>query len=100
MVAINKSFYSELENLAGKIENNTANLADYRRYEQILTNAGLPRTYIFSYIKRAGFFSWEEFIKARIHQERAHQENQKAMAVGGLVGIGLGLILAGALSKN
>jgi hypothetical protein len=100
MVTNNRNYYAELESLANKIENNTANLADYRRYEQLLANAGLPRTYIFSYVKRAGFSSWEEFIKARILQEKVHQENQKAKAVGGLVGIGLGLLLASALSKN
>lgn len=94
MLTINPQLYTELENLTIRIENNSANLKDYLRYEQILINAGLPREYIFSYLQRAGFSTWQEFINARNIKQQIQKEKLESLAIGGLIGIGIGLLLS------
>lgn len=90
---ITVELYNELDHLCQKIENNSAKLVDYQRYEFLLTQGGLSRDYIFSYLNRAGFNNWQDLINARDNQET--KEIFKAVAIGGLVGLGLGLILTG-----
>ena len=85
---------NELEALTQKIEQNTASLEDYKRYETILTSGGLSHAYIFSYLNRAGFRTWEEFISAR------KKKTTEANTVGTLIGLGLGLLLLAALSDK
>lgn len=80
----------ELEQLTHKIENNTATLQDYERYEVLLLQGGLPREYIYSYLRRAGFNSWEEFLAAR--KNKARREMISGAIIGGLVGLGLGVL--------
>jgi len=91
---MNNQIYTEIDSLTEKIHHNTATLHDYKRYELLLLNAGLSREYIFSYLNKAGFNTWEEFIRAREIKQQLIEENQKSMVIGGLVGIGLGLLLA------
>lgn len=87
------SLYNELEVLTQKIEKNTAILSDYQRYEYLLKQGGLSNDYIYSYLNRAGFNNWTELINARKNIE--NQETSNAIVVGGLIGIGIGLLLAG-----
>ena len=91
---MSNQLYNEIDDLTKKIQHNTATLVDYKRYEVLLLNEGLPRDYIFSYLNKAGFNTWEEFIRAREIKQQLAEENQKSMVIGGLVGIGLGLLLA------
>jgi len=88
------NLHNELENLTQKIEQNSANLEDYQRYELLLKKGGLTTTYIYSYLNRAGFNNWNELIAARKNKENK-KEVSNATVVGGLIGIGLGLLLAG-----
>lgn len=83
----------ELEFLSKKIEQNTANLNDYHRYEALLRDGGLSHDYIFSYLNKAGFNSWEEFLNARNKKQK--DKDADATIVGGLIGLGLGLLLLG-----
>jgi hypothetical protein len=92
------NLYSELEELTQKIENNTAKVSDYQRYEYLLQEGGLSHDYIYSYLDRAGFNSWQDLIEARKNKER--KETMNAVAVGGLVGLGIGLLLAGIFGGN
>ena len=85
---------NEIESLSQKIEYNTATLADYKRYESILLNEGLHKDYIFSYLNRAGFTTWEEFIEARQKKENKYEY---ATLIGGVLGLGLGLMFKDAL---
>jgi len=85
---------NELEGLTRKIEQNTANLEDYKRYETLLTSGGLSHSYIFSYLNRAGFRTWEEFIAAR------QKKTSEANTVGTLIGLGLGILLLAVLSEE
>jgi hypothetical protein len=94
MAMINPQTYNELEILTQKIEQNTANLSDYKRYETILVNAGLSRDYIFSYLQKAGFTTWNDFYRARNIKAKANQETLEAIAIGGLIGIGIGLLIS------
>lgn len=80
----------ELEQLTQKIEFNTATLPDYQRYEELLLQSGLPRNYIYSYLRRAGFNSWEDFVAARRSKER--RQMISGAIIGGLVGLGLGVL--------
>ena len=73
------------------IESNEATLEDYRRYEYLLQQEGLPKRYIYEYLERAGFYSWEDLVAARKSKENRNLAN--AAAVGGIVGLGLGLLL-------
>ncbi len=86
------NLYNELEVLTQKIENNTAELVDYKRYEFILEKGGLSTEYIYSYLNRAGFNNWNDLILARKDKEKKKTSN--AVVVGGLIGLGIGLILA------
>ena len=85
---------NELESLTKKIEQNTANLEDYKRYEVLLTSGGVNHNYIFTYLNKAGFRGWEEFIAAR------QKKQTEANTVGALIGLGLGLLLIAAISNN
>ncbi len=87
------NLYNELEALTKKIEYNTAELQDYKRYELLLEQGGLTSNYIFSYLKRAGFDNWGELIEARKDKEK--KETSNAVVVGGLIGLGIGLLLLG-----
>ena len=89
--------YRELEELTQRIEDNTATLRDYQRYESLLLHAGVPREYIYSYLTRAGFDSWEAFVEAR--QSKMWNEIGGTV-VGGLIGLGLGLLVYNALSES
>ena len=93
------SSYNELEQLTELIENNKASLENYKRYEQILINGGLSRNFIFSYLNRAGFNSWEEFVSARQNKESEAKENKESWAVAAIIGIGIGLLIS-ALKKD
>lgn len=88
---------SELEALTQKIEKNTASLADYKRYEALLQNGGLSHGYIFSYLNRAGFKTWEDLITARQQKQKDYSDGT---LVGGLIGLGLGILLLGALGSK
>lgn len=90
---MNNIITSELELLSQKIEKNTATIDDYKRYETLLLNGGLSHNYIFSYLNRAGFRTWEEFVSAR--QRKQSDKDSEAVVVGGLIGLGLGLLLLG-----
>lgn len=90
---MNKELYNELELLTQKIEYNTASLSDYQRYELLLEQGGLTHDYIYSYLNRAGFNSWQDLINARKDKEKSEMLN--AVAIGGLVGLGVGLLLTG-----
>jgi hypothetical protein len=94
----NQMIINELELLSNKIEQNTATLDDYRRYELLLLNGGLSHDYIYSYLNRVGFNTWEDFISARQQKER--DKNIEASVVGGLIGLGLGLLLVGLFGKK
>ena len=96
MMAID--IYNELEVISQKIELNTANLKDYQRYEILLTQGGLNKEYIFSYLHRAGFNSWQDLINARNNQKT--KEAIEAVAIGGLLGLGLAIILDGLFGKT
>ena len=99
MAIKNRKLYNELERLTHQIEHNTASLDDYKKYESILTKAGLPREYLYNYLNRAGFTSWEDLSQARNGKEQIKQEKREASTVGGIVGLGLGLLMA-SLLKN
>lgn len=88
---MSRPLYSELERLTRKIENNSASLSDYQRYELLLEQGGLSRDYIYSYLDRAGFDTWQDLINARKNKEKRDLIN--AAAVGGLLGLGVGILL-------
>lgn len=90
---------NELEVLSKKIEQNTATLTDYKRYEQILLEGGLSHDYIFHSLSQAGFDTWEEFVEARKRKQRKSDDLESGL-IGGLVGIGLGLLLIGIFSGD
>lgn len=92
------STYNELELLTQKIESNTADLNDYQRYEILLQNGGLSREYIYSYLKRAGFNNWNDLINARKQKERVKDNNAKL--IGGIIGLGLGILIAKLFSDD
>jgi hypothetical protein len=100
MVTISRNLYTELESLTFRIDNNSASLDDYKRYELLLVNAGLPKHYIYDYLRRAGFSNWDDFVRARKIKEQSHQENLETAVVGGIIGLGIGLLLAGFLEKR
>jgi len=87
------NLYNELEVLTQKIENNSAEFDDYKRYEFLLQKGGLSTEYIYSYLNRAGFKNWNELINARKNKEK--KETSNAVVVGSLIGLGIGLLLAG-----
>ena len=93
---MNIQILNELETLTHKIENNTATLDDYKRYEVLLLNGGLSHDYIFSYLDRAGFKNWDEFVTVRQNKEKNQQI--EAVVIGGLVGLGLALLIVALLS--
>ena len=84
---------TELDVLSKKIEQNSASLSDYTRYETILLKGGLSHDYIFHSLNKAGFSTWEQFISARNKKE--NNVDAEAGVVGGLIGLGLGLLLLG-----
>lgn len=86
--------YIELENLTQKIESNNATLNDYKRYEQLLVEGGLSREYIFSYLQRAGFNTWEELVQARRTKENEKKERNESLTVAAIVGIGIALLIS------
>ncbi len=86
--------YKELEILTQKIESNEATLKDYKRYEELLINGGLSRDYIFSYLRRAGFNTWEEFAQARKTKENERKERNESLTVAAIVGIGIALLIS------
>ncbi|MEP2936864.1 MAG: hypothetical protein ABJM06_00620 [Gilvibacter sp.] len=86
------NLYDELEVLTQKIENNTANLDDYNRYESILLQGGLSLDYIHSYLNRAGFRDWNDLVLARRSKEVEKSTN--AGVIGAIIGLGLGLLIA------
>jgi hypothetical protein len=87
---MNSSLINELNVLTEKIEQNTAALEDYKRYEVILLNGGFRRDYIFSYLNRIGLQTWEDFVAIR---QKNKKDLDHASAIGGIIGMGWGLIL-------
>ena len=81
---------NELEVLTQKIERNTATLTDYDRYENLLQKGGLTHNYIYSYLNRAGFNTWDEFLQAR---KQKKNDQMSGALVGGIIGLGIGLLL-------
>lgn len=90
--------FDELEMLTNKIEKNTATLDDYKRYEHLLLKGGLSQEYIYSYLKRAGFSSWEDFVSAR--NDKKFSDNVGGTIVGALIGLGIALIIDALFSKD
>ena len=97
-MTLENNTYNELELLTQKIESNTAVLSDYQRYELILKNGGLSKEYIYSYLNRAGFNGWIDLINAR--KEKEKEKDNQAKLIGGIVGLGLGLLLAKIFSND
>ncbi len=89
--------YKEINDLSKKIDSNTATLDDYKRYELLLLSGGISKDYIYNYLSKAGFNSWDEFVKARQNKET---ERNNAIIVGSLVGIGIGLFLLTLIDKK
>ncbi len=86
------TFKQELYDLTHKIENDEAELKDYQRYEYLLKKGGLSDEYIHSYLE--GINSWEELIQKRKNKD-ANQDFTIATIVGGIVGVGIGVLIAG-----
>lgn len=82
---------NQLEILSKKIELNTANLDDYKQYEYILLNSGLTKEYIYTFLTRAGFNNWNDFVSAR--KDKQKEKNIGTAIIGGIIGLGLGLII-------
>jgi hypothetical protein len=96
---ISKQLYNELERLTLLIEDNSASIEDYARYEFLLTNAGLPREYIYSYLARAGFTNWNDLVQERRNKQKK-QTKIEEVVIAGLIGLGLGVLFAALLEKN
>jgi len=90
--------FKQLEVLSRKIETNTATLDDYKQYEFILLNSGLTKEYIYTFLTRAGFKNWEQFVSAR--KDKQKEKNIGTAIIGGIIGLGLGLILKSMLKEN
>ena len=89
---------SQLETLSKKIEVNSATLDDYKQYEYILLNSGLTKEYIYTFLTRAGFNNWEDFVSARKDKEK--EKNIGTAIIGGIIGLGLGLIINAMFSDD
>ncbi len=89
---MNKNLINELEVITHKIENNSAFLEDYKRYEVLLTKGGLSHDKIFTYLNRAGFNNWTDFYNER--NSKVKSKNIEAGIIGGLIGLGIGLIIS------
>lgn len=83
---------NELVLLTNKIQQNTADIQDYIRYEKLLTQGGLPSEKAQMLLKRAGFSNWSEFYNAR--NNVINSKKVEANIIGGLVGLGVGLLIA------
>lgn len=82
---------SEIKAITERIEKDTATLDDYTRYESLLLKGGLSHEMIYSSLNKAGFNTWDEFLKARKRKERDRWEESNL--IGALIGLGLGLLL-------
>ncbi len=91
---MNNPYYAELEALQAKIRSNSASLADYERYEEILITNGISQEQFLSVLKRNGFLSLEDYCEQR---NRAKTLNQRYItegaALGAILGIGAGLLM-------
>ena len=92
------NLYNELEVLTNKIEDNSADLDDYKKYESLLNQGGLSIEFIHSHLNKAGFNNWNELIEARKSKER--KETSNAMVIGALIGLGIGLLLTGIFGRG
>lgn len=80
--------FEEIDLLSGRIRNNTATLSDYYRYEQLLTDGGMPYEFIQKVLDRVGFHTWEELLQMRQDSER--DKFNESTAVGSVLGFGTG----------
>lgn len=95
---MNKEYILALENLTKKIEKNQADINDYQKYEDILLKGGLPKSIIDQSLKDAGFETWIDFVSAR--QDKEKEKNIESAVIGGLIGLGLGLLIAALFDRN
>ena len=95
---MNNQIFGKLEFLTKEVETNTATIEDYKRYEVLLLNGGLTYEYTFSYLNQTEFKKQVDLIKTR--QRKQKDKDHKAAHIGGFVGLGLGLLLLGILSKS
>jgi hypothetical protein len=92
------TIWNELDVLTKKIEYNSATIDDYNRYEYLLSKGGLSRDYVRTFLNKAGFKTWNDFVNAR--NAKVKDERVSGAMVGGLIALGLGLLLAGLFSND
>ena len=90
----NNQIRDEIERLSKKIEQNTATIKEYYRYEELLLRVGLPKESITENLDKANYKSWEDLMSARSKVGKLREENLKASVVGGIVGLALAIALA------
>jgi hypothetical protein len=91
---VNNQMLQRLNVLTERIRTNTASVAEYNEYEQILVNSGaFDHPEIFQYLKNANLNSYDALIAARNRAKTIDDKKAvEGVVIVGLVALGLALI--------
>lgn len=83
-----------LEKILDDIRNGTANLQDYKDYENILVSSGVSKEQIWESLNKNDINGWEAYIKKRSKASNYKElKETDAIIAGALVGLGLFALL-------
>jgi hypothetical protein len=85
---------TELRSLLDKIRSNSANLSDYLKYEQILSDNGITADQMAMVLRRNGFYSIEQYYNQRTKAQTLDEKRRTdGELLGAILGLGGGLLL-------
>jgi hypothetical protein len=84
--SLSQSELDEINHLSNKIDNNTAHLEEYERYESLLLSAGLTKGQIRSKMNNYGYLNYQQYLEARANAvTKEHRKVVNVSIVAGLV---------------
>ena len=79
----------KLEILKDKIESNTAKVNDYKRYEELVDEAGLKENYLEEVLSDYGYENWSEYYRERKKSYKVRDRDVEGALLGIITGLAL-----------
>jgi hypothetical protein len=95
MKTLTQNEKNRVDELSYKIDNGTANVEEYKEYEKLLIQAGIPEKLIRARMNKYGYNTYEQYYDARKNAKTTQDKNVLEILI--VVGLAVFSIVIGSL---